>query len=414
MVRCLAAFLDFCYLVRRNSICVDTLAKATEALDRFHEYRQIFIDTGVEADIISLPRQHSLKHYLYSVELFGSPNGLCSSITESKHIKAVKRPWRRSSRYHALHQMLLINERSDKLTAARSRFAERGMMQGTTLSYTAMLLRGEEPQPFAITVDPGRDDHGAVSGPKVMSSVSLAATAGMCASKYNYNLFLTLWVEREYPKYLKDLAAYIDQPRLPDLIRRFLFNQLHPDNDVSGDDISLDQCPYFSGRVFVYHSAIARFYAPSDLCGAGGMHHERIRSVPLWQGEHSRRDTVFIVTKPDKPRMEGMCIGRVHLFFSFIYEGQYYPCALIHWFVPVGHSTDDETGLWVVKPEFTENGRPHLAVIHLDCIARAAHLTGVYGSSFLPDDFDFSFTLDVFRSYFVNSYADHHMHEFLT
>src|SRR5882762_9768488 len=103
MVRCLATFLDFCYLVRWNSICVDTLAKATEALDRFHEYRQIFIDTGVEVDIISLPRQHSLKHYIYSIKLLGSPNGLCSSITESKHIKAVKRPWCRSSRYCALH-----------------------------------------------------------------------------------------------------------------------------------------------------------------------------------------------------------------------------------------------------------------------------------------------------------------------
>jgi len=163
----------------------------------------------------------------------------------------------------------------------------------------------------------------------------------VCASKYYRKFCLTLWVERKYPKYLKDLAAYIYQPRLPDLIRRFLFNQLHPD-DVPGDDVSLDQCPYFSGRIFVYHSAIARI------------------------------------------------------------------------FVPVGHSTDDETGFWVVKPEFTENGRQHLAVIHLDCIARAAHLTGVYGSSFLPDDFDFSFTLDVFHSYFVNSYADHHMHEFLT
>ena len=90
----------------------------------------------------------------------------------------------------------------------------------------------------------------------------------MCASKYYRKFCLTLWVERKYPKYLKDLAAYIYQPRLPDLIRRFLFNQLHPD-DVPGDDVSLDQCPYFSGRIFVYHSAIARFYAPSDICAAG-------------------------------------------------------------------------------------------------------------------------------------------------
>ncbi|KAF9538821.1 hypothetical protein CPC08DRAFT_738828 [Agrocybe pediades] len=44
-----------------------------------------------------------------SIPLFGSPNGLCSSITESKHIKAVKEPWRRSNRFNALSQMLCAN-----------------------------------------------------------------------------------------------------------------------------------------------------------------------------------------------------------------------------------------------------------------------------------------------------------------
>ena len=57
--------------------------------------------------------------------------------------------------------------------------------------------------------------------------------------------------------------------------------------------------------------------------------------------------------------------------FSFVHDGSYYPCALIHWFVPVSNCVDDETGLWVVKPEFTANGQRHLAVVHLDCIARA-------------------------------------------
>jgi hypothetical protein len=31
----------------------------------------------------------------------------------------------------------------------------------------------------------------------------------------------------------------------------------------------------------------------------------------------------------------------------------------------------------------------------------------------LPEDFDFSDSLDAFNTYFVNPYADHHMHEFL-
>lgn len=191
MVRCLAAFLDFCYLVRRNSICEDTLNRVREALDRFHHYRDIFTHTGVR-EHLSLPRQHSLCHYIRSIRLFGSPNGLCSSITESKHIPAVKKPWRRSNRYHALKQMLCTNRRTDKMHAARREFASKGMMEGTTLSYTAMVLRGEEPQPPPALVPEGdRDDHGAATGPKVMSSVELAATHGESLHCFKYQFVLT-------------------------------------------------------------------------------------------------------------------------------------------------------------------------------------------------------------------------------
>ncbi|KAJ7025470.1 hypothetical protein C8F04DRAFT_878470, partial [Mycena alexandri] len=65
------------------------------------------------------------------IRFFGSPNGLCSSITESKHIKAVKEPWRRSSRFNAPSQMLRTLVRLDKLAAV---LTLRGMMMGTMLS----------------------------------------------------------------------------------------------------------------------------------------------------------------------------------------------------------------------------------------------------------------------------------------
>jgi hypothetical protein len=74
-----------------------------------------------------------LVHYHDNIKNFGSPNGLCSSITESKHIVAVKRPWRRSSRYKALSQILKVNERLDKLAAARADFAARGMLTNPPL-----------------------------------------------------------------------------------------------------------------------------------------------------------------------------------------------------------------------------------------------------------------------------------------
>jgi hypothetical protein len=58
-------------------------------VSRFHEYREVFRTSGVRKDF-ALPRQHAIVHYRYMIEQFGAPNGLCSSITESRHISAVK------------------------------------------------------------------------------------------------------------------------------------------------------------------------------------------------------------------------------------------------------------------------------------------------------------------------------------
>ncbi|KAH9996959.1 hypothetical protein BJV74DRAFT_877360 [Russula compacta] len=352
MVKCVSAFLDFCYIARR-----DTITKA-------------FVGTArVDGDQVSLPRQHSLKHYLRSIQLFGSPNGLCSSITESKHIKAVKEPWRRSSHYKALVQMLRTICRLDKLTAACRAHTKLGMMDGTTASYAAMILRGEQPQPrAAAAIDEDEDDdNGPAPGPMSLSSVKLARTA----------------------------------------------DYIYPDSNVSSADIDIEQCPNVTSHIHVYHSAVAYFFAPSDLCGTGGMHQERIRSNPNWHGEYARYDTVFIVTGSEADPMLGMTIGRVLLFFSFTLGDEPIPCALVHWLIP-GNIPDDDTGMWVVQPEFEGNGCRSLSVVHLDSIARGAHLLPIYGSSFLPEDFDFSDSLDAFHAYFVNNCIDHHSHEFLS
>lgn len=142
MVRAISAFLDFCYLVRRDTINTDTLDDIDRALERFHREREIFRSTGVRkgANAFSLPRQHSLSHYHYLIEEFAAPNGLCSSITESKHIKAVKQPWRRSSRFEALGQMLITNQRLDKLAAARVDYAARGLLVGPCTNLPAFVL----------------------------------------------------------------------------------------------------------------------------------------------------------------------------------------------------------------------------------------------------------------------------------
>jgi hypothetical protein len=131
MVRALRAFLEFCYISRRNVLDTNNLNELRDSLQRFHHYRKIFETTGVRKENRHPPRQHSLMHYIKLIRDFGAPNGLCSSITESKHIKAIKEPYRRSNRYEALGQMLITNQRIDKLAAAYVDFRSRGLLEGS-------------------------------------------------------------------------------------------------------------------------------------------------------------------------------------------------------------------------------------------------------------------------------------------
>ena len=135
MVQATRAFLEFCYIARRDILDTKSLSELEDALKRFHAHRKIFQECGVHADGFNLPRQHSLTHYHQLIREFGAPNGLCSSITESKHIKAVKEPWRRSNRFNALGQMLLTNQRLDKLAAAQVDFVHRKMLDGTSIDW---------------------------------------------------------------------------------------------------------------------------------------------------------------------------------------------------------------------------------------------------------------------------------------
>ena len=135
IVKTFATFLNFYYIARRDVITEDSLKQLSVALQKFHEARQVFSGTvrAVGPSAFSLPRQHAMVHYYNHIKNFGAPNGLCSSITELKHITAVKRPWRRSNKHAALSQMLKSNERLDKLAAARVDFTARGMLADSCL-----------------------------------------------------------------------------------------------------------------------------------------------------------------------------------------------------------------------------------------------------------------------------------------
>ncbi|KAG2159113.1 uncharacterized protein EDB93DRAFT_1283956 [Suillus bovinus] len=348
IVRTFRALLYFCYLVCRNIITEDSLLQIEDTLSRFHRYHEIFRTTGVVLHF-SLPRQHSLMHYVQNIPLFAAPNGLHLSIVENKHITAVKEPWRQSSRLNVLGQILLTNQRLNKLSALRVNFMCRGMLTGTC----------------------GKN----------------------CAQT------------------LPELTNELDIPHLSDLLRHFLFQQTHPDNPHNLSDIPLAECPLYLSKIAVFNSASLRFYVPSNLSGIGGMRTEHIRSCPSWRGGHSRNDCVFVNTDFSLPNMQGLKVARIRAFFSFQYRGEVYPCLVVHWFDKISNAADEDTGMWVVHPGEGTNNTAEYAIIHIDTVYHTAHLIPVYGTEFLPPELKFYHSYDAFHAYYMNKYADHHAFE---
>ncbi|KAH7905023.1 hypothetical protein BJ138DRAFT_1138389 [Hygrophoropsis aurantiaca] len=346
----------------------------------FSQGMQAFLDFCylVLTETVSLPRQHSLKHYRLLTQLFGAPNGLCSSITESKHIKAVKRPYQRTSKWKALGQMLLINQRVDKLERFRVIMTEKGMMEGALLpEYLSNQNEGDDGDEPDEDEDSDDEDNGAVDGPHVSATVTLAKT------KY-----------RDWPDNADDIGTRVKQPNFEELIRRFLFDQHNPHSPIPASEVDIEECPTFRSRISIFPSAFACYFSPSDQCGVGGIYQQVIRATESWQGGAARRDCVFAEKDATLPGMQGLYIVQ-------------WSCALVCWFETMSDEPCPVTGMWQVKPEMKDKGKRCVSVINIDSIMQSAHLIPIYGNEYVPRNLRPSDSLLAFTGYYVNKYYYH-------
>ncbi|KAG2358510.1 hypothetical protein BDR07DRAFT_1294809, partial [Suillus spraguei] len=210
---------------------------------------------------------------------FGVPNGLCSSITEFKHIKAVKERWCQSSGFETLSQMLLTNQHLNKLAASQVDFDDhRGCYEGHVCHTSWTNLGNANAEPDAV----------AVARPMVLAHVDLAKTAEL-------------------------IADQIGQPNFTTLIQHFLHDQCHSDSDSDTDssssDLSQSALPEIYEKITLYTSAMATFFAPSDISGIGSMHYECICAVNTWRNAPGHNDCIFISTDSSADGMHGFDIA---------------------------------------------------------------------------------------------------------
>jgi hypothetical protein len=83
--------------------------------------------------------------------------------------------------------MLTINDRLDKLAAARVDFTDRGMLLGPS---ARALSPAPEPPPLQQPVDPDDDDEGYIDTRDILGEVKLAKTPGKIYLTLIFHLYL--------------------------------------------------------------------------------------------------------------------------------------------------------------------------------------------------------------------------------
>lgn len=208
-----------------------------------------------------------------------------------------------------------------------------------------------------------------------------------------------------------ELGYHIGQENLEQLVRQFLFYHQNP--TFTGVPL-VSTCPSVDlvEDISVFHSAKAVFCAPSNPSGIGGLYREVIRSTPRWKTSGiiaHRRDCVLLNTESDAEESKGPDIARVYLFFSFALDEDVFDCALIHHFCDSFTAPDPDTGMWVVEPDYDNDGYRIMSVVHVNSIIRAAHLLPVFKDDIAtPRAITFAYTLDTFKAFYVNRYIDYH------
>ncbi|KAF8256945.1 hypothetical protein EI94DRAFT_1635809 [Lactarius quietus] len=85
----------------------------------------------------------------------------------------------------------------------------------------------------------------------------------------------------------------------------------------------------------------------------------------------------------------------------------------VNWLVRDDDKPEPDTGLWTVSLEEC-HGVLTSDIIDMRSITHATHLIPVFGSDPIPPKIQYSNALDNYKTFFVNSFVNHHAYKFVT
>ncbi|KAI0065024.1 hypothetical protein BV25DRAFT_1869164 [Artomyces pyxidatus] len=106
--------MDYLYMAQYPSHSTTTLEYLDEALAKFHENKEIFIELGIRLNF-NLPKLHSLLHFSPKIKLFGTTDNYSTEYSERLHIDFTKDAYRATNHKDEYPQMTLWLQRREKM-----------------------------------------------------------------------------------------------------------------------------------------------------------------------------------------------------------------------------------------------------------------------------------------------------------
>ncbi|THV04071.1 hypothetical protein K435DRAFT_650090 [Dendrothele bispora CBS 962.96] len=383
LLRCLRSLLDFLFLARYPVHSTASLNCLSDALDRFHANKQIFIDLGLRNNF-NIPKIHFMNHYVETVRQVGTLDNFNTEYTERLHIDLAKDAYRATNKKDEYSQMTKWLERKEKVMRHES--------------YIQWLHSGNHPPLRAHWIPAGMNTTRTLKMAKHPSHNSV--TISDLLQHYGATFFRSA------------LSRFVVQLQNPSLTGRQL--------ETASDSLFLGV-----SHVSVYHRV--KFLQYDTFTGISSTV-DSIHVQPARNDKHGhvvagRFDTALIRVNDSSSALltpSDMCVGQVRIVFTVpnkyynsLFEGipakdQPKHLAYVEWFTPFT-TPDENNGLYKVSRCNVDGGRLS-SVVDVRRLVRSVHLLPRFGR-IADRSWTSSTVLESCQSFYVNSDSDRHIYQ---
>ncbi|KAI9450477.1 hypothetical protein BJY52DRAFT_1125915 [Lactarius psammicola] len=371
LVRAVRAILDFIYISQYRVHTVETLNALDDALQRFHDNKEVFIDIGAR-EHFNIPKFHSLLHYSRSITLFGTADNYNTEQAKRLHIDFTKNAYRATNHKDEYPQMTTWLERQE------------------AIQQQTAFIEWRRCGTLALSVRPV-----AFSAPTLRLHPLLAIHPS--EKGISFEGLALRYRARDFQDALADFIVRHNFPGLsPAAARRRADNTLLPFRCVS-----------------VFHK-IKFSDSDSEHSNIADVIHIKLER----QSQHralipGRFDTALVMSASKYRVVQIRVVFRLpKQAASSVFTGSRPPptdLAYVEWFSPLTPASGGSHGMFRTSRSY-HNGQRLAGIIPLADICRSVQLFPVFGP-FAPRQWHGSTVLEDCNSFYINPFLDEHIYK---